>query len=86
MLRVLSLIHIFSLGLSTGYAQPEESATVTVTGTGSGLEVSPSPAALFDLNNMNPGDYVQKTLVIKNNYSRPFTLYLTDVYKRQGFS
>ncbi|MGB4326450.1 MAG: LPXTG cell wall anchor domain-containing protein [Bacillota bacterium] len=67
---------VFSLGLSTGYAQPEESATVTVTGTGSGLEVSPSDPYLFDLNNMNPGDYVQKTLVIKNNYSRPFSLYL----------
>ncbi len=67
---------VFSLGLSTGYAQPEESATVTVRGTGSGLEVTPSPATLFDLNNMNPGDSVQKTLVIKNNYSRPFSLYL----------
>ena len=60
---------VFSLGLSTVFAQPEESATVT-SGHWFRSLVSPSPATLFDLNNMNPSDYVRKILVIKNNYSK----------------
>jgi len=67
----------FSLVISKGYAQPEDLDPVKLSGTGSGLVVSPSDPYLFDLNNMNPGDIVDRTLVIENNYSRPFTLYLT---------
>jgi len=67
----------FSLVISKGYAQPEDLDPVKLSGTGSGLVVSPSDPYLFDLSNMNPGDFVDRTLVIENNYSRPFTLYLT---------
>ncbi len=66
----------FSLAVSRGYAEPEDPDPVTLSGTGSGLVVSPSAPYLFELNNMNPGDSVERTLVIKNNYSRPFSLYL----------
>ncbi|HRC53738.1 MAG TPA: LPXTG cell wall anchor domain-containing protein [Bacillota bacterium] len=66
----------FSLAISKGYAQ-EDPDPVKLSGTDSGLLVSPSDPYLFDLNNMNPGDFVDRTLVIENNYSRPFTLYLT---------
>lgn len=74
-LLILGLM--FSLVISKGYAQPEDLDPVKLSGTGSGLVVSPSDPYLFDLNNMNPGDFVDRTLVIENNYSRPFTLYLT---------
>jgi len=74
-LLILGLM--FSLVISKGYAQPEDLDPVKLSGTGSGLVVSPSDPYLFDLNNMNPGDIVDRTLVIENNYSRPFTLYLT---------
>ena len=67
----------FSLVISKGYAQSEDLDPVKLSGTDSGLVVSPSDPYLFDLNNMNPGDFVDRTLVIENNYSRPFTLYLT---------
>jgi len=67
----------FSLVISKGYAQSEDLDPVKLSGTDSGLMVSPSEPYLFDLDNMNPGDFVDRTLVIENNYSRPFTLYLT---------
>jgi len=71
-LLILGLM--FSLVISKGYAQPEDLDPVKLSGTGSGLVVSPSNPYLFDLNNMNPGDFVDRTLVIENNYKALYVI------------
>lgn len=62
---------IFSTFPSQSYAEDLE-----LIGKEIGLVVEPEKTRLFDLTNLNPGDTKTATLTIKNNYSKPFSLYM----------
>lgn len=62
---------IFSTFPSHSYAEDLE-----LIGKDIGLVVEPSDTRLFDLNRLNPGDTEEAKIIIKNNYSSPFQLYM----------
>ncbi len=47
-----------------------------VIGNSAGLVVEPEDTRLFDMGNMNPGDEVTSSILVKNRYIKPFNLYL----------
>jgi hypothetical protein len=58
------------------FSVPISAETLQVIGNDTGLEIIPSDNKFFEKLNLNPGDYIEGTVTIKNNYDAAFELFL----------
>ena len=58
------------------FSVPISAETLQVIGNNTGLEIIPSDNKFFEELNLNPGDYIEGTVTIKNNYDAAFELFL----------
>ncbi|MDV3428109.1 MAG: LPXTG cell wall anchor domain-containing protein [Bacillota bacterium] len=68
---ILTLALIFIIAVKPVYADDLE-----IVGKDIGLEVIPKDKNLFQVMNLNPGDYLSSKLTIKNNYDDTFELFM----------
>lgn len=68
---------IFSVMLMLSFFPvPISAETLQVIGNDTGLEIIPSDNKFFEELDLNPGDYIEGTVKIKNNYDAAFELFL----------
>ncbi len=58
------------------FSVPISAETLQVIGADTGLEIIPSDNKFFEEINLTPGDYIEGTVTIKNNYDAAFELFL----------
>lgn len=58
------------------YSTNVYASNIGLIGNDKGLKVSPDNSKLFDISNMNPGQTVSSKIIVENDYSEPFELFL----------